>query len=238
MKLFSKQKPVSMGQSLFQMSPYQQHNIARLAHLDSLGLSLSGKTVFEFGAGIGDHTYYLMIKKCKVLPTDSRDELLEFIQKRFAIPTMKFDVEHDLNKLADLPYYDIFYCYGLLYHVSNPEQFLLSMKNKCGMLLLETCVSHDFRESGPHLVNENLENPTQATSGTGCRPSRSWIFEKLKSVFPFVYLPTTQPNHQEFPKDWTKPMEDRSTLVRAVFIASMNPIENPLLTDQLIKTHS
>src|SRR5438045_257276 len=45
------------------LSPaYQSHNIARLQHLDSLGLDLSGKRVLEVGAGVGDHTLFYLYR--------------------------------------------------------------------------------------------------------------------------------------------------------------------------------
>jgi hypothetical protein len=150
---------------------------------------------------------------------------------------LKIDVEKDIEIVRRMAYHDIFHCYGLLYHVSNPEEFLFSLKGKCGLLLLETCVSNDFRDDGPHLVKEDHSNPTQAISGTGCRPTRAWIFEKLKSVFPHVYVPLSQPDHDEFPKNWNSPLEDRSKLIRAIFIASTDKLRNEYLTEDLIKEY-
>src|SRR5690242_1107048 len=50
------------------LSPaYQQHNVARLQHLDSLGLPVCGKRVLELGAGVGDHTIFYLHRNCKVL---------------------------------------------------------------------------------------------------------------------------------------------------------------------------
>jgi hypothetical protein len=221
----------------FFTSSYQQHNIARLSHLDSLGLDLQNKSVFEFGAGVGDHTYFYLLKKCLVTASDSRAELVEFISQRFGVGTLKLDVEKDLDTIVGLDTRDIFHCYGLLYHVSNPRDFLMALNGKCRVLLLETCVSNDFREDGPHVIAEDSANPTQASSGKGCRPTRRWIFETLKNVFPYVYVPQTQPDHTEFPKDWNVEYEDRSKLIRAVFIASQNQIDNVLLSDRLLKVY-
>lgn len=223
--------------SSFFSASYQQHNIARLAHLESLKLPIDRKSVFEFGAGVGDHSFYFLIKNCRVTASDSRQELLEIIQKRLGIETTKVDIEKDIEKIRSLPFYDILYCYGVLYHVSNPEEFILALKGKCNLLLLETCVSHDFREQGPHLIEEDVNNPTQASSGLGCRPTRNWILDKMKEVFPYVYLPLTQPQHNEFPKNWESPMEDRVNLVRSVFIGSTSPLNNPLLTEVLVKNY-
>ncbi|SRR5260221_9198174 len=221
----------------FLSQSYQLHNVARLSHLESLGLPLSGKSVLEFGAGVGDHSLYYLIKNCRVTATDSRPELVGFIKKRLGITTMKIDVKRDIEDIKVLPHFDIIHCYGLLYHVPNPEEFIFSIKGKSDLLLLETCVSHDFRENDPYVVREDSSNPTQASSGLGCRPTRGWIFERLKKVFPYVYLPVSQPNHEEFPKDWSSPLEDRSKLIRAIFIGSTAPVKNDSLTSQLIKKY-
>ena len=123
--------------------------------------------------------------------------------------------------------------YGLLYHVSDPEVALSAMAQQCkGMLLLETCVSFGSHEAVNLVVEERTEL-TQSFEGPGCRPTRPWIYSRLKSLFPFVYVPTTQPAHEEFPLDWTSPPPDVSRLTRSVFIASRQPITNELLLDYL-----
>ena len=222
----------------FLSASYQKHNVARLAHLESLGLDMHAKTVFEFGAGVGDHTFYFLTKGCKVTASDSRPDLLRIIETRFGIQTMLIDIEHDLGKIKGLPHHDIFYCYGVLYHVSNPKEYILSTAGKCELFLLETCVSHDFREQDAHLVTEDMKNPTQASSGIGCRPTREWIIKTMKLVFPYVYMPTTQPDHPEFPRDWSNPMEDRNQLIRAIFIGSVKPVLSPLLTEDMVKIYA
>jgi hypothetical protein len=46
----------------------------------------------------------------------------------------------------------------------------------------------------------------------------------LKENFPYVYFPKTQPDHPEFPLEWGTKMEDRSKLIRAVFIGSQRDL--------------
>ena len=99
------------------------------------------------------------------------------------------------------------------------------------MLLLETCVSFGDKD----LLNpctEDLLSPTQAISGKGCRPTRRWVYNQLKLYFEFVYLPITQPNHEEFPIDWATPGSTQ-TLARAVFIASRQKLINELLVEEI-----
>jgi hypothetical protein len=43
---------------------------------------------------------------------------------------------------------------------------------------------------------------TQALRGVGCRPTRLWVYNRLKRLFPFVYLPSTQPTLPDFPTEW------------------------------------
>ena len=217
---------------------YQLHNIARLKHLDSLGLDLFGKTVIEFGAGIGDHTYYYLLKNCKVLSSDARCELIDFINKRFGNETMVLNIETEIEKILKLPKFDIIHCYGILYHLCNPEQFLRSLRGKGQLLLLETCVSNDFYESGNYKVIEDKKNPTQSFSGIGSRPTRKWIFSLLNEIFPYVYIPKTQPDHPEFPKDWTSDsFSMKNELIRAIFIGSEKELRNNLLTKELLKKY-
>jgi len=228
--------PTSTSDSIFTSKHYVIHNIARLSHLDSLGIDFKDKSILEFGAGIGDHTYYLLIKGANVYSTDGRPELVESIKFRFPVEAEVIDCESQIDKILELPRYDIIYCYGFLYHISNPSEFLDSIKDKSDLLLLETCVSSDHLKDDIYQTNEDIGNITQAKRGVGCRPTRNWIFKKLKENYKFVYIPKTQPNHPEFPKDWTLTFERTDTeLIRAVFIGSNYLLENENLLTELPK---
>jgi len=216
---------------------YQKINVARLQHLESLGLDLNKKSVIEFGAGIGDHTLFYLFKNCNILPTEGRKNLAEYIAERFGIETMMIDIEKDIEVIKSLPYFDIIHCYGILYHINNAGEFIDLMKNIGGVLILETCVSPDSYEQGDHIVSKIKENPTQAISGNGCRPSRKWIFERLKNNFKYVYMPVTQPKHEQFPVDWDNIVVKGKQLVRSVFIASHKPIRSNLLKSEIVKKY-
>lgn len=218
----------------FLLKEYQLHNIARLKHLDSLGLDLNNKTVLEFGAGIGDHTFYYLIRNCTVVSTDARIELVNYISNRFGNETMLINIETDLELIRGLPFFDVIHCYGVLYHIGNPGEFLRSLKDKGSLLLLETCVSGDFSALPVTTVKEDKTNPTQSISGKGVRPTRKWIFDVLKETFPYVYVPKSQPEHPEFPKIWTEDFSaSDSNLKRAVFIASEKELFYDTLTTEL-----
>lgn len=214
-----------MSKEIFFDINYQKHNIARLSHLDSLELDLRKKSVIEFGCGVGDHTYFYLTRGCNVLATDGRKELVEFVSNRYGVQTLVLNVENDINRINELPFFDIVHCYGLLYHIANPEEFIRSLKGKTDLFLLETCVSSDFHNDKENHVSEDSDNATQAISGIGCRPTRKWIAKILKETFDYVYFPLSQPSHHEFPTDWTIDFNDSEKLIRSVFIASTKNLD-------------
>lgn len=211
---------------------YQRHNLARLQHLGSLGLKLDGKRVLEVGAGIGDHTLFYLYRGCDILPTDGRSENVDFIRKRLGIRAEILDAQLHPEAMLALGSFDILHCYGLLYHISNPEQFLQSAARTAKLLLLETCVSYG-KEAALNPVSEDSAVLSQAMHGQGCRPTRPWLFQTLKKNYEFVYCPKTQPRHPEFPLQWRTPPSNSTALTRAVFIASRTAIQNPLLSTEI-----
>lgn len=213
---------------------YLRHNARRLEHLASLDIPLRGKKVLELGAGIGDHTHYYADRGCTVTITEPREDNLKMLRRRFPeCEIIPLDLEAP-GTVLDGRTFEVVHSYGLLYHLSNPEAAIKYMADRTnGVLLLETCVSFDHA-SGVNQVPEPEHDPTQALSGTGCRPARSWVFQKLKEHFPFVYIPLTQPNHPEFPVDWTRPDAHQAPLTRAIFVASRQPIDSAQLTTDLL----
>jgi hypothetical protein len=233
---------ISGGPSdFFHSYKYLRHNARRLEHLASLRIPVAGLTVLEVGAGIGDHSGYYLDRGCKVTITEARDENLRVLSERYAGEQIaRLDLENP-QRVTGAPF-DVVHCYGLLYHLSNPEQALAFLAEHCRQFLfLETCVSFG-NDKQVNLVAEEQADPTQAVSGTGCRPTRRWLFEELQRHFPHVYCPLTQPNHDEFPLDWTAPEKHRSKhgngLVRAVLVASRTLLANDQLHPQLLEVQS
>jgi 2-polyprenyl-3-methyl-5-hydroxy-6-metoxy-1,4-benzoquinol methylase len=206
-------------------------NEARLAHLGSLGLQLRGKKVLEVGGGIGLHTCFFESLKCDVLFTDGRAENVAQVNLRY--PHRKTAIL-DLEKLEDLSHlgaFDIIYCYGTLYHLSQPAKALRALANICReMILLETCVTPGNGDA-THLEKEPAENPNQAASGLGCRPTRPWVLRTLKENFGHAYTTVHQPAFHDFETDWAHPAQRK--LYRAIFVASRQPLQNPQLTESL-----
>jgi hypothetical protein len=216
----------------FQLPHYQHHNRCRQEHLAGLGLPLAGKTVLEVGAGIGDHSGFLLSRGCRITCTDGREELLDHLRSRYpSAAVQNWDVETAAP--PELSPHQVVYAYGLLYHTAEPESVLRRLSELCQeFLVLETCVSFGGEEA-VNLVSEYREDPTQALGGVGCRPTRPWVFATLKKSFPHVYVTRTQPRHDEFPVDWSAPERHVAALARAVFVASRDPMSEELLSPRL-----
>jgi hypothetical protein len=224
----------------FHSNHYLRLNQRRQEHLVSLRLDLKSRSVLEMGAGIGDHTPFFLDRDCEVLSLEVRDENLERLGDNIVEyygfyesdrpgrhRWLKFDLERDdWTKLGS---YDLAYCYGVLYHLQDPGRAIELMGDCCGLGLVETCVSFG-REAELIAVSEDASAQSQSVRGKGCRPTRAWMFRALKMTFPFVYMPLTQPNHEEFPLDWTQPPPD-NLLTRAVFIGAKEKIDNANLCD-------
>lgn len=225
-----------MSLECFVHEAYQRHNRRRQEHLASLLLPIAGKTVLELGAGIGDHTSFFLDRNCSVTVTDARPENVSYVHQRFpSVRSQIVDVEN--SRECDLFPHEIVYAYGLLYHLRDPDSALKRMASLTkDMLLLETCVSFGADEA-VNQVTEDTSDPTQAAHGIGCRPTRPWVFNSLKRLFKYVYIPRTQPWHEEFPTDWLgKPPVNPTGLYRSVFIGSRRPLDNPMLVAHLLDT--
>jgi hypothetical protein len=216
---------------IFWSTHYLRHNQRRQEHLASLGLPLAGRTVLEVGAGIGDHTSFFLDRDCEVIISEARDQNLEVVRSRYPrLDVRRLDLD---TPPADPITADIVYCYGTLYHLHRPAAAIRWMTD-CAqqMLLIETCVA-----AGPdeelHPFDEVAANPDNAVSGHGCRPTRGWVRRELRAGFAHVYMPVTQPSHEEFPLDWTRAELADRRLIRAVFIGSHQPLDSQLLTEEL-----
>ena len=228
-----------MGEG-FRSVSYIRHNARRLEHLSSLGLDLFCKSVLEVGAGIGDLTLFFVDRGCTVTAVEPRPGNLEAFRETLAnsgygssisVRLIGCGVETLEERVQER--FDIVFCYGLLYHTTDPDRVLRLLADRCaGLLLLETCVSFGD-DDAINPVKEDARQPTQSFDGGACRPSRPWVFSRLRELFPFVYVPATQPVHPEFPLDWTTPSSSPTGLTRAVFIGSRHALDLPLLLDRL-----
>ncbi|HYC63179.1 MAG TPA: class I SAM-dependent methyltransferase [Reyranellaceae bacterium] len=229
-RLFTGAEPAEDPFAVFHAPNAQAINRARQGHLASLGLDLRNKKVLEVGAGIGLHTPFFLERGCTVTVTDGRPENVAEIARRLPnVRTAVADLERD-EPLTHLGRFDVVYCYGLLYHLGNPEMSLRRIAEVCdGQLLLETAVS-----AGRHdelLLVSDPDYFNQAVSGVGCRPTRLWVLNRLKALFGHGYIPTTQPDHVDFPSDWRRP--PIQVMYRSIFVGSRTPLTLPTLQDSV-----
>ncbi len=207
-------------------------NQRRLEHLATLGVPLHRTTVLEVGAGIGNLTSFFMDRGCEVTTTEARPENLKVLAARFpSAKTLFLDLDCPATEFT--PQFDIVFSYGLLYHLKKPAEAIEYMARQCrGILLLDTCVSFGTHEA-QNPVTEPKDHVSQAVSGVGCRPTRRWVFNQVKKHFPFVYMPETQPNHEQFPVDWADEKAHQAPYSRAVFIGSRTKLTNPQLREDV-----
>jgi len=220
----------TVPESAFLSANYTRHNARRLEHLASLRLPLHGRSVVEFGAGVGDHTSFYLDRGCEVLATDARAANLALLEarlrdhpRRAALQTAQLNVEaaFDLGRR-----FDIVHCYGLLYHLADPAAALACMaKHSASLLLLETKTSPGNDES-VIAGRENAAETYHSFSGSNARPTRAWILRELKRHFPHVLFPTTAPAHEEFPTNWSDLSAVPDGWPRTVVVASRESLDH------------
>jgi hypothetical protein len=215
----------------FHSNYYLRINQRRQEHLATLGLPLRNRTVWEVSAGIGDHTTFFLDRGCSVTTSDVRPELVKLLRERFPhVPAHLIDLDVPPEEFTGP--FEVVYAYGVLYHLRRPGPALAYLAGRCGgLLLLETCVGYgDSREENP--VEEPAQVASQAQSGQGCRPTRRFVWETLRNLFPYVYCPKTQPVHEQFPLNWSQPW-GKDQLRRAIFIGSRERLALPTLSAAL-----
>jgi hypothetical protein len=221
------------GLSNFFSTLYQVHNRARLAHLESLCLPLANRRVLELGSGPGDHTGFYVQRGCAVVSVDARQDCLDVLKQRYPGAKAELCDLNDPAALGPLGAFEVIHCYGILYHLEEPSQLIKYMGEACsGLAVVETCVTADKTQPAD-IVGETIGDFTQSSTGRGSRPTREWVFEALGRCFPFVYHTQTQPNHPEFPVNW-KDLTYAPPLIRAVFVASKQPLDLPSLSPRLL----
>jgi FkbM family methyltransferase len=221
------------GVAVFDSEAAVRINEARLAHLDSLGLAIDGKTVLDVGCGVGHLAQFFAKRNCAVVCVDAREENIASLRSRYpslAAHAHVMNVESD--PLDRLGRFDIVFCYGLLYHLENPLAALRNMASVCqDLLLLETVVT-DHPEPLLRLVDEPSETVNQAVATLAVRPSPAFVAMALNRVgFPFVYGTGTRPQHPDFRFEWESDLDwsRAGHLLRCIFVASRRELDHPEL---------
>ncbi len=224
-------KQVHTLENLFHAPYYLRHTARRLEHMATIGVPVAGLSVLEVGAGVGDFSHYYLDRGCRMTITEARPESLAYLRNRYPGEDIRaLDIDHP-SAVAGAPF-AVVHCYGVLYHLDRPAEALAFLAKHCSRyLLLETRVSYgDALELHP--VAEQRGSATEAVSGQGCRPTRAWVMRELRKHFEHVYVPLSQPNHAEFPLDWT-PGAPEVESSRSIFVASRQPLDLPGLVTEL-----
>lgn len=223
-------RPQGGGIECFETEAALAINEARLNHLASLGLPLSGRRVLEVGAGIGELTGFFLDRGCDVVATEARPENVEALRRRRSEADVRIaDVE---RSLVEFGRFDVVFCYGVLYHLENPLLALRNMAVVCDELLLVETMVCDSKLPILRLEDEPT-SVNQALRGLAHRPSPAYLALALNRIgFEHVYVPREPPDHPDY--RFTQAGDLRTSrdgaLLRGVFVASRAVLATPTLT--------
>ena len=211
---------------LFDQPFYREITDARLEHLAALGLPVEGRSVIDVGSGIGRLSEFFAARGCDVLCVDGREDNIaqlraQYPERRAAV----VDVETD--ELVAHGSFDVVFCYGLLYHLSDPLAFLGRAATICReLMIVETCIT-DSEERVLFLVDDP-DDPTMSLSRVASRPSPAYVVASLRlSGFEHVYSPIRLPRHKDFEYERRNDMSHLrdGNAMRDVFVASRTALE-------------
>jgi len=183
--------------SKFHNSHYYWMNEVRWRIFLQCGVDLSGKTVFEPGAGIGDQTEWLLNRGVKnVFVSEARETNLNIIRKRFRLDSRVITYQGDLESSLDSPDFlftaDFIFLWGVYYHIFDPIPEFPILKK---LSRIAPLIAFDYLES--HNTEDFLEiydydHPTIALSKKSWRQTRGSIINGVKSAFGYAYFPREQ----------------------------------------------
>jgi SAM-dependent methyltransferase len=173
---------VSDEPSVFANGAYVEARQARLrnlfAHIDRA--KLSKKRVLELGAGSGELGQAFEELGCTVVSVEARSEHL--VKLRAQYPWREaYAADLEQWDFSCLGYFDAILCFGLLYHLATPAEFLARCARTTNTIYLESIVTDAVEPVVPICEEEDgaLRGSDQAFSGRGCRPSPAWIANEL-----------------------------------------------------------
>ena len=235
--VFNEPRPRDGGVEVFDTPAALAINAARMNHLGSLGLPIEGRRVLDVGCGVGHLAQFFAKQRCRVVCIDGRKENLDSLHTRYPHTQGRL-VDVETQPFTGLGRFDIVFCYGLLYHVSNPTLVLARMVEVCDDLLFLETIICDHREPIVLFADET-RSANQAVAVLGCRPSPSYITLALDRLgMPYVYAPRTSPAFEDFSFPFRNNLEWRydGHNIRCTFVASRRPIENPDLVNLVKKS--
>jgi hypothetical protein len=156
------------------------------------------KTLLELGCGYADIGNKFSELGAIVSSTDSREEHLEVVKKRYPHLNI-FRLDGDKDTIEQK--YDIILHWGLLYHLNEIENHLARLSDKCDILLLETEVLDSDDEN--EFLTTKEKGYDQAFNNFGIRPSAKYV-EKVLAQNDFQYVCIIDPiiNANNHTYDW------------------------------------
>jgi hypothetical protein len=139
------------------------------------------KSLLELGCFTGDIGRILHSYGAKVSCCDVRDEHIQQIKSLYPF---LYAFQLDCDRSFKIDYFDIIIHFGLLYHLKNIRESLLSLKNRCKYLILETEVCDS--QNSDDIIYVKEDGIDQAYHGIGCKPSATLV-EKYLDEADFSY---------------------------------------------------
>ena len=226
--------PADVNATVFDVQEAKAFNQARLDHLDTMGLSLSGKRVLDVGCGVGHLARFFLDRECEVVCVDAREENVAAAKELHpGLEAHALDVQAE--SLSSYGTFDIVLCYGLLYHLENPIGALRNIASVCTETLLLSTQVCDHHLPVMRIEDESSAR-NQAIQGIGHRPSPSYVVLALNRVgFDHIYAPKQLPDHEDYRFEWKSDLgwRRRGRNLRCIFIASREALQNPQLVELL-----
>jgi SAM-dependent methyltransferase len=209
------------GVPLFDQGFYRDITAARLEHLAELDLPLAGRSVIDVGCGIGRLSEFFVDRGCDVLCVDGRPENIEQLRRLYPDRHAAV-VDVTTDQLLAHGGFDVVFCYGLLYHLTDPLAFLRTAGSICReLMIVETCIT-DSAQRVVFLVDDP-DDPTMALNRVASRPSPAYVATGLRLAgFEHVYSPVALPRHRDFDYDRRDDLAHLrdGNVMRDIFVAS------------------
>lgn len=185
------QKKADNLRNLFRHAGYNRTNEERWKIFDSMNIAVEGCSIFECGAGIGDHTKWLLRKNPKYIYVnegrqDNIGVLVQELSECLNTVVMPGNLEDCLHTTSFDFNVDLIYAMGIFYHLANPENVTEELAKKGQVLVMDYLTGPDV------FVDEAKDDPSQSMEGRGNRLSEFGAVKLLRNYWKFVYKPKAE----------------------------------------------
>lgn len=172
----------------FSLGDYNEHRYRRLRGLIAhMGASwFPGKKILELGCGYGDIGSVLWSLGSDVTWAEGRLENVEWMQQHLKIAEPGKILLMDSNLPWDLSQthgrFDLIVHWGVLYHLNDWRQSLISCAKQCDYLTLETAIADSDDVNFDVQIHEDSQHLDQAVNGIGSRYSAAAVEKTLTDL--------------------------------------------------------